>query len=297
MPRGSPDLGARLIATDLDGTLLRSDRTVSDRTTRALWRCLAAGIPTVLVTGRPRRWLVPVLEQTGRLGPVVAANGALVLDRSGAVLSVATIAPGLLADVVDRIRRALPDAVVAAERAGTGPLGEMVYQHGYPGRDLFGVERAATLADVVAEPALKLLVRVPRSGASAAPPGAVWDSAMPSAQLRDTVIAAVGEAVEPTFSDTSGLVEVSAAGVTKATGLGAVAELLGVRAEAIVAFGDMPNDLPMLAWAGTGVAVRNAHPEVLAAADAITTGNDDDGVACYLEERLAVQRPGTWRGA
>jgi len=71
--------------------------------------------------------------------------------------------------------------------------------------------------------------------------------------------------------------------VTKASGLAALAAEHGVEPGEVVAFGDMPNDLPMLAWAGHAVAVANAHPEVLAAADEVTAGNDADGVALVLE--------------
>ena len=81
-------------------------------------------------------------------------------------------------------------------------------------------------------------------------------------------------------------VEVTAVGVNKAAGLAEVADELGIEAKDVVAFGDYPNDVPMLAWAGRGVAVANAHAEVLAVADEVTASNDDDGVAIVLE-RLA----------
>ena len=97
------------------------------------------------------------------------------------------------------------------------------------------------------------------------------------------VIAAVPEAAELTHSSNDGLLEISAVGVSKASGLATVCADLGVTADQVVAFGDMPNDLPMLAWAGLGVAVANAHPEVLAAADEVTARNDDDGVAQVLD--------------
>jgi hydroxymethylpyrimidine pyrophosphatase-like HAD family hydrolase len=84
------------------------------------------------------------------------------------------------------------------------------------------------------------------------------------------------------------MVEVSAAGVTKAAGLAWVAARLGVPAERVVAFGDMPNDLPMLAWAGRAVAMANGHPSVLAAADDVTEHTDRDGVAIYLERLLEI---------
>jgi hydroxymethylpyrimidine pyrophosphatase-like HAD family hydrolase len=86
-----------------------------------------------------------------------------------------------------------------------------------------------------------------------------------------------------TYSTNNGLIELSAPGITKAAGLSVVAERLGVDAAAILAFGDMPNDVPMLRMAGHGVAMGNAHPEALAAADEITASNSEDGVARVLE--------------
>jgi len=103
-----------------------------------------------------------------------------------------------------------------------------------------------------------------------------------SDELLSLAKSAVPEGAELTHSSSDGLLEISAAGVSKASGLATVCAELGVAADDVVAFGDMPNDLPMLAWAGTGVAVANAHPEVLAAADEVTASNDDDGVAAYL---------------
>ena len=98
---------------------------------------------------------------------------------------------------------------------------------------------------------------------------------------------AVPEGAELTHSSSDGLLEISAVGVSKASGLATVCAELSVDAADVVAFGDMPNDLPMLAWAGRGVAVANAHPEVLAAVDHVTASNDDDGVAQVLESLLA----------
>jgi hydroxymethylpyrimidine pyrophosphatase-like HAD family hydrolase len=93
----------------------------------------------------------------------------------------------------------------------------------------------------------------------------------------------VDGAVEVTHSSSSGLVEMSAAGITKATGLALLAAEYGVQPADVVAFGDMPNDVPMLTWAGRGVAVANAHAEARDAADELTLSNVDDGVAVYLE--------------
>ena len=93
----------------------------------------------------------------------------------------------------------------------------------------------------------------------------------------------MGDQVQITHSSLDGLVEISAAGITKASGLAILAEKHGVAAADVVAFGDMPNDLPMLAWAGCSVAMGNAHDDVLAVADEVTSTNDEDGVAQVLE--------------
>ena len=81
-----------------------------------------------------------------------------------------------------------------------------------------------------------------------------------------------------------GLIEAAAIGVSKATAVAELAADHGIGREAVIAFGDMPNDLPMLSWAGTSCAVANAHPDVLAAATHVIGANDADGVAQYLEE-------------
>ncbi len=85
-----------------------------------------------------------------------------------------------------------------------------------------------------------------------------------------------------TWSSTSSLLEISAAGVTKATTLAVLCEDLGIAPDEVIAFGDMPNDLAMLAWAGTSYAMADAHPTVVAAAAHLAPGHDDDGVARVL---------------
>ena len=104
------------------------------------------------------------------------------------------------------------------------------------------------------------------------------------------VEAAVGELVTTTWSSTFALVEISAAGVTKATTLARVAAEMGLGPEDVVAFGDMPNDLPMLAWAGTSYAMANAHDSVRDLAGHLAPGNDDDGVAVVLADLFDLSR-------
>jgi Cof subfamily protein (haloacid dehalogenase superfamily) len=260
----------RLFATDLDGTLLRSDLTVSDRSRAALAAVEEAGRTLVLVTGRPPRWMPPVVEQTGHTGLALCANGATVYDlATERVVQEHLIDPEVGAEVVAAIRDALPDVSFAVERGGAQGLG---HEHAY------GVPYAASgdvvvaeVDELVAEPVAKLLAR--------------HDDMDPDEMLA-RVREVVGDLAEVTHSSTWGLMEISASGVSKAVALARLADELAVAAEEVVAFGDMPNDLPMLAWAGHAVAVANAHADVLAAADEVTAANDDDGVARVVERLL-----------
>ena len=104
--------------------------------------------------------------------------------------------------------------------------------------------------------------------------------------FRERVVAAVGEVATPTWSGDH-LMEISAAGITKAATLARLADELGVAAAEVVAFGDMPNDIAMLEWAGTSYAVANADPTVIEVADHVCPANDDDGVARVLMDMMA----------
>jgi Cof subfamily protein (haloacid dehalogenase superfamily) len=261
--------GVRLVASDLDGTLLRPDGTVSERTRAAIERVIAAGVTFVIVTGRPARSVREIAARAGVRGLAICANGALVYDLDADKVVAAT---PLTAEVgrrlVAELQAALPGTVFASEtedrfQAMTG-WGRRSLPA--PGR----VEIDDPLA-LVAAPVIKLLVRHPER---------------PFAELVERVRAVAGEDAVVTWSGV-GLAEVSAAGVTKAFALEWVCRRLGVTPDQVVALGDMPNDLPMLVWAGRSVAVANADAEVVATADEVTAANTDDGVAIILE-RIAA---------
>jgi hypothetical protein len=265
----------RLVATDLDGTLVRGDRSISPRTAKAFGRLASAGVPIVLVTGRPIRWLPGIYEQLTVRPLAVCVNGAAIYDpETDEMIHSAPLTAEAVAEACTRLRAAVPGVVFAAERDGGRNL---VHETDYAigpwevGRD--GV-RSAPYDEVIAAPAHKLLVRA---------------GAQPPDEFTALVAECVAGVAEATNSSSSGMVEVSAAGVTKASGLARVADSLGIAAGDVVAFGDMPNDLPMLAWVGHGVAMLNGHPAVRAAAHAVTTyTNEDDGVAAYLETLFAL---------
>jgi Cof subfamily protein (haloacid dehalogenase superfamily) len=253
----------RLAAIDLDGTLLRSDGTVSARTRTALRAAEAGDIEIVLVSARGPMGVLEVADSLDLHGEAICSNGAFVVDLA----TRETIRERLLEtetaiELVHALRDRLPGIRFAVEHH------DFAHEPGFsawnwtppPGT------RVADVVELLAAPATKLILRHGEHETEA-----IQRLARELVGERLTVVASGSEAVE-----------VTAAGVNKAT---AVAEL-GVPAEQAVAFGDYPNDIPMLQWAHHGVAMGNAHPDVIAIADEVTATNDEDGVAVVLE-RLA----------
>lgn len=257
----------RLVATDLDGTIVRADDTISARTVAALRRVTDAGGELVFVTGRPPRWMAPIAAATGHRGLAICANGALVYDlESERVVESRLLEAAVVSKLMRSLRTAIPGLRFAVESES-----DMVHESHYPlGWDggYPGVRPAGQPADLSGAAVAKLLVRHAES-----------DSDSLLARTRDVV----GDLAEITHSSRGGLVEVSAVGVTKATTLAALCAERGIEAVEVLAFGDMPNDLAMLAWAGTAYAVANAHPHVLAAVERHTASVENDGVAQVLE--------------
>jgi Cof subfamily protein (haloacid dehalogenase superfamily) len=256
----------RLVASDLDGTLVRSDGTISERSVSALSLVERSGGTVVFVTGRPPRWMRAVAERTGHRGLAICANGAMVYDmHREQVVESFQLSAAVLAEAVERLRGELIDVVFAIERLD-GMLREEAY---VPVWDRHNPHvRVCEIDELCAAPAAKLLVRL--DGAE-------------SEALLEHATEVLGDLVEITHSTSGGLLEISAVGVTKATTLARLASEVGAAAPEVLAFGDMPNDLPMLAWAGTAYAVANAHRLVLDAVPCHTASNDDDGVAQVIE--------------
>jgi len=262
--------GVRLVASDLDGTLLRPDETVSERTRAALAAARDAGITVVLVSGRPPRSLGPIAERIGVGGIAICANGALVWDLdTGTMVDSSPLAADLAARLVRTLREAIPGVLFAVELEGSFGR-EAGWSDGLVAAPPAVLE--ADALELIRGPVIKLLVRHPN---------------LPFAEVAERARAAVGNDAVATWAGLR-LVEISAAGVTKAFALERLCRRLGVAAGEVVAVGDMPNDLAMLAWAGTAVAVANAAKEVLDAADEVTAANTEDGVALLLERILAA---------
>jgi len=281
------DRSPRLIATDIDGTIVPSQGTVSTRTRAALHQCIAAGIEVVLVTGRPPRWLPPVVQATGLHGPIISANGAIGVKFADTwnrpeIFLQFPIPPDVARAAIAEIRVAVPDAIFAVETSDglrTGPGYEEARGTG-PREGLTPIRRAVTVTRSVEEmldggEVIKLVAISPESAPD---------------QLLEIGRDRVGHLVSVTRSSTGrALLELGAQGVTKASTLELFAQSRGISPAEVIAFGDMPNDVEMLRWAGCGFAMRGGHPEALAAADLTAPPAEEDGVAQVLEKVLALR--------
>ena len=260
----------RLVATDLDGTLLHTDGTVTDRTRRAISAVEDLGVTVVFVTGRPVRWMDDLWQHVGGHGLAVCSNGGIVYDvHEHAVRQARTIPVEVALEAGAALRSGIPGTTFAVERTDGFAKEPEFMPRVPPPPDL----AVGPLEEIVDERAVKLLAR--------------HEDLEPEPFWRE-VEATVGRLVTTTWSSEGALVEMSGHGVTKASTLAMVCRERGIVPEEVVAFGDMPNDLPMLEWAGTSYAMVNAHDSVRALAAHVAPANDEDGVAQVLERLFDV---------
>ncbi len=261
----------RLIATDLDGTIVNHDGSVSVRVVEALLAAMDAGVRIVFVTGRPPRWMHEIAEATGHAGVGICGNGAYVYDMADeVVLETFAMAADVAQNAVKRVRGVLPGSAFAVEA-----LAGFSYEPAYKPRwDIHKPMAIAPIDRLLSDGIAKLLVRDDEL------PGDVM------LRLAEPVLSGVVEVTHSNANDS--LLELSALGVTKGSTLARLAAEWGIAQDEVAAFGDMPNDVNMLQWAGRGYAVGNAHPSVLAVADERAPSIDDDGVAQVIERLLAL---------
>lgn len=271
------DSAPGLVVSDIDGTLLNSQDRVIPRLREAITRLTVGGAQMALATGRPHRWLKPVLDQLPVRPVCVCANGAVLYDSaSDRVMRAHTLEPAVMRDIAAAARQALSahgGIGVAVERVGVSADD--------PEEDCFAVTPdyfpaweapnfgTGTEEEILSEPAVKLLLR-----------NVQLDAAEMFARVNPVIDPDVAHV---TFSMSEGLLEVAAPGVTKALGVADLSTMHDIPQAGTVTFGDMPNDIEMLQWAGLGVAMGNARPEVKEAADHVTATNDRGGVADVLE--------------
>jgi len=255
----------KLAAIDLDGTLLRRDGSLSERTRAALQ---GTPLEIVLVSARGPRGVREIVDAAGLAGTAIASNGGIVLDlREQSVRRIRAIETEVAVRLVETLRERLPGILFGVERESFAHEQGFSAWNWTPPPDT----RIGDALELLDEPPTKLILR--HHGHELE----VIAAAAREVLGDDACVYISGEWV----------VEVSAAGVNKAAALAEVCEELAIEPRDVVAFGDHLNDVPMLAWAGHGVAVANAHPDVIDAADEVTASNEEDGVAIVLERLSA----------
>jgi len=261
----------KLIGTDLDGTIVPFDRPITQRTIDAFTKANALGVEIFFVTGRPPRWMKQVRDAFD-FGTGICGNGALLYDfREDKVIDSWLINPKELLEGAATLRKVIPGAAFAVENF-QGFHREKNYNPRWDkGQDDLGV---SLIEEHLSQPAIKFLVRSQGDEISADEMLALAD-------------ASVGEFLTVTHSNPhESLLEISAHGVSKGSTLEKVSAQLGISKDDAVTFGDNPNDLSMLAWAGRSYAMKTGHPATHAIATGIAPECNEDGVAQVIEELL-----------
>lgn len=259
----------QLVACDLDGTLLGADGRVSRPVRKAVERALDAGIWVLAVTGRPWQWTIDIARAHRLLPVAVVSNGAAILEVESGEVRPTGLADGAVVGLMERIRARVPGVSFAVDGVQTMGHEPTFFDSTYfGGRDV----HVGDLTELVASDVIKLICRV---------------DGMPAIDLAAMLDADVTDGVAVPYHGAGEWVELLPDGVSKASGLAAVCERLGVGRDDVVAVGDSWNDIPMIEWAGCGVAMGHAAPHVVAVADRVVPGVDDDGVAVLLDDLLA----------
>ena len=263
----------KLIATDLDGTIVAHYGFISDRTKIAFAAAHAAGIHIYFITGRPIRWMKEIKENFN-FGLGVCGNGALLYDFiNEKVLEEWSFSVEAQLETVKRLRQVIPPVSFATE-IGEEFLREKKYVPRWDiGEDNVGVD---LIEEVITAPALKMLARCSDGEFSS-----------------DEMLALASKALEGiatvTHSNsTDSLLEISAVGVSKGATLSRVAGRLGLTADDCVTFGDNPNDFSMLSWASRSWAMADGHPDLMKYAKFQTDPHQEDGVAKVIEQLLQL---------
>lgn len=263
---------ARLLAVDIDGTMLRSDSSLSPRVLAAMNSAVDAGLHVVPATGRPMAISADVVEASGLQEFWIFANGAITRHMGrNELIRAFWMDRTVVVELLDRIRLRMPGARFAVEFATT-----MAYEAGFervvPNKPpIPPTDDLAAELERISDPVQKLLV---------------FDENIDLATLWDEVNLAADGLSVPSYSGLA-FVELAPDRVTKATALDLLARDLGLSADDVAAVGDNHNDVAMLQWAGTGYAMGNADPEIQKSADVVLPSNDDDGLAVLIEGLLA----------
>jgi hydroxymethylpyrimidine pyrophosphatase-like HAD family hydrolase len=277
----------RLIAIDIDGTLLDRAGRIPDENRRAIAEALDRGIEVALVTGRGFTFAQPVAERLGLPVVIVASNGAIVRRLDGTTVLRRLMPKDVARDVLDETAAFRGEAAVVFDRPAAGQLvsGGLDWTHpsraGYYGRYGALISEMMPLEDCLAEDPIEVMF----TGGVARMRALM--SRLETATRADRYAVSFVEYAWRDFI----LVDVMAAGVTKGTTLAAWTRALGLTGESVMAVGDNYNDREMLEFAGTGVAMGNGVAELLEGAFHITGTNDEAGLAQAIDRHALGRTP------
>jgi hypothetical protein len=261
----------KLIAVDLDGTLLTRDKTPHPRSVTALLRAQAAGITVVLASGRALPAVRSFAAEIGLTGPMIGANGADTGSPWGEIWRHDGIKSSAASKMVQvAIEREMSAAVYASDRV------YMVRR--FPG-EVVDTSRILRCPTEVIDPSAITPLHLSKV--------LVMQDPEISAANREALLAAMDPAVLRTTDSEPYFIEFLAPNTSKASALAEVASRLGVSQRNTAAIGDYDNDLEMIQWAGHGAAIGNALPRVKAAAEITVGTKEEGGVADFVDHLLS----------
>ncbi|MFT4164047.1 MAG: HAD hydrolase family protein [Microlunatus sp.] len=263
----------KLIATDLDGTFLSPDESVSQLNSEAVLAAQEAGVTVLFATGRPVRWLEVIRGLPGAHPTVIASNGAALYDaQADRILDRVCIRADDAFDAVARIRTVVEDVSFAFE-SGTTFGHEPHYRTWQPSDGSDPDVFAGPLESIIREDLVKVLVQ---------------SRSLQSDDLLARVDSVIAGRLSATHSSSRGygLVEISAQGVDKGAMLARVCARMDIDPADVAAFGDMPNDISMLSWVGQPYVVANAHPALLSRGFTRVPPNSESGVGQTIRRLL-----------
>jgi len=263
----------KLIASDLDGTIVAHYGEISQRTINVFREAHSLGIHIFFVTGRPPRWMPEIKEAFG-MGSAICGNGAMLYDlHNDKVLEEWLISVDAQKETITRLRKSIPGVSFAVESQSYFHREKAYIPRWDVGLDNVGVD---VIEEIMTAPALKILARCS-------------DQELSSDEMLIIAKKAVEGIVTVTHSNPhESLLEISAVGVSKGATLAKMAGRLGIDAADCVSFGDNPNDFSMLEWCGRSYAMADGHPEGKLHAKDVAPAHTDDGVAVILEKLLQL---------
>jgi Cof subfamily protein (haloacid dehalogenase superfamily) len=265
----------KLIATDLDGTIVPHYGQISDRTKEAFTNAHNEGIEIFYVTGRPPRWM-PEIAEAFSVGHGICGNGAMLYDIHNQKILEEWLMPVTnQIETVNRLRLAIPTISFAVEAHNYFHREKAYVPRWDVGLDNIGVH---DITEIMESPALKILARCS-------------DQELTSDEMLEIALKELEGVATVTHSNAhDSLLEINALGISKGATLSKMAERHGITAEESVAFGDNPNDFTMLSWAGRSWAMADGHPDGHKHAKFIADPHQEDGVAKEIEKLLELPR-------